>query len=291
MTGQLLLYKYHGLGNDFLIHDASETAVSGDQAQKLLDRNRGIGADGLLNLFRQNSNDNLKMELFNADGSVAEMSGNGLRCFAHCAFLLGFKSTEPFQVETGAGMRRVQIIGNQENKLCVTVDQEMGSVTIQRADGTLKAIVEETLERMALDSWIVDVGNPHLVVFVKNLEIFNDSYLEKVGNYLSTSMQSGVNVEFVVSQGETCQMVVYERGVGITQACGTGSVAIAAASRESERSGDVISVCNPGGELMVSLEGDRASMRGPSSYVAEISVPYESEVLKGTMFGAQFDAY
>ncbi|NNN21135.1 MAG: diaminopimelate epimerase, partial [Acidimicrobiales bacterium] len=241
MSEELLLYKYHGLGNDFLIHDASKRSISGVQAQKLLDRNRGVGGDGLLNLVRTSSNDKLIMELFNADGSVAEMSGNGLRCFAHCAHLLGFRGTEAFQVTTGAGKRQVQVIKNQENELNVTVDEEMGSVLVHGADRAIEAIVEETLTSFVLDSWLVDVGNPHLVVFVKNLEIFNDSYLERIGSRLSTSMQSGVNVEFVVSQGETCEMVVYERGVGITQACGTGSVAIAAASRESERSGDVIS--------------------------------------------------
>jgi len=240
----LTLSKHHGLGNDFLVLlDPDDRHAGLDLASvavALCHRTTGIGADGFIRLAPD-----LRMHLHNADGSRAEMSGNGIRCLAQAIVRSGLADAgAPFEILTDAGVRRVTVVDEQR----FTVDM-----------GTVKVVDLE--ERRAE----VDTGNPHLVLLVADPAA---EPLEALG-----SEHPDRNVEVVrVDDRATVTMRVHERGAGITQACGTGSCAIAAATRAWGLTGDRVTVRNPGGDLDVALEGDIARLTGPAVHIASIEV-------------------
>lgn len=244
----LTLTKHHGLGNDFLVlldtedlHARSDLAA---MAVALCDRNRGIGADGLIRL-----GPDLRMHLHNADGTRAEMSGNGIRCLAQAIIEFGVDGGPELEILTDAGVKRVwTTFAKDARGQRFTVD--MGTVEVTDLE-----------ERRAE----VDTGNPHLVLLVA------DPWTEQLEELGAENPE--VNVEVVrVDDLATVTMRVHERGAGITQACGTGSCAIAAATRAWGLTGDRVVVRNPGGELEVELQGDNAFLTGPATYVGRMEV-------------------
>jgi diaminopimelate epimerase len=243
----LTLTKHHGLGNDFLVlldTDDRYTASHEAMAVALCDRRTGIGADGLIRLGPE-----LRMHLHNADGSRAEMSGNGIRCLAQAILDLGVDGGPELDIVTDAGVRRV----------VPRYDQHDGSQSFTVDMGIAK--VTDLEERRAE----VDTGNPHLVLLVADPAT---EQLEELG-----AENPDVNVEVVrVDNVGTVTMRVHERGAGITQACGTGSCAIAAATRAWGLTGDRIVVHNPGGDLEVELQGDTALLTGPATYIGRMEV-------------------
>ena len=238
----LTLTKHHGLGNDFLVLlDPEDRYAAAHEAMAvaLCDRRTGIGADGLLRLGPE-----LRMHLHNADGSRAEMSGNGIRCLAQAVFAAGLAEGNEVELVTDAGPRLVRSVGDGR----FTVDMGIAKVT-------------DLEERRAE----VDTGNPHLVLLVADPWT---EQLEELG-----AENPDVNVEVVrVDDVGTVTMRVHERGAGITQACGTGSCAIAAATRAWGLTGDRITVRNPGGDLVVELQGDTALLTGPATYIGRVEV-------------------
>jgi diaminopimelate epimerase len=245
----LVLTKHHGLGNDFLVlvdpDDRYADADLAAMAVALCDRRTGIGADGLIRLAP-----GLRMHLCNADGSRAEMSGNGIRCLAQAIVDAGLEDGAEFEILTDAGPKRV-----------VPQPEEGGGLRRFTVDmGPVKVLDLE--DRRAE----VDTGNPHLVLLVDDPAA---EQLEELG-----AENPSVNVEVVrVDDAETVTMRVHERGAGITQACGTGSCAIAAATRAWGLTGDRVTVHNPGGDLVVELVDDHALLTGPAQYVARMEVP------------------
>jgi diaminopimelate epimerase len=246
--------KYEGLGNDFVVIDAAdESLVDAALAARLCDRRRGIGADGvLLALPPRAPGTHARMKVVNADGSVPEMCGNGLRCLAlHLAPKL---HVHELSIETDAGVRRCSVDGAD-----VTVD--MGTVTCSgvrslRVDGG------------SLDVWIANAGNPHAVLFGQR----ERSDVLALGPKIAThpDFPAGTNVEFATVTGRAVDLTVWERGVGLTLACGTGACATVAVACERGMlpRGEAIPVRLPGGVLAVAVdEAGRATMRGPARLV------------------------
>jgi diaminopimelate epimerase len=253
--------KYEGLGNDFVVLDVTDASqVTLDQARALCDRRRGIGADGvLLVLPAKNREADARMRVVNADGSVPEMCGNGLRCVAlHVARRRGLTSGE-LVIETDAGARACAFRGTADE--CVVV-VDMGIVRVLE-----DVTVDACGERVALTR--VDVGNPHAVT----LRGASLEELERLGPVLAKSsvFERGANVEFVRVDGNGLDVLVWERGAGATLACGTGAcAAVAVARAKGILAGDgSIRVRLPGGTLEVGLnrETGRATLEGPARRV------------------------
>lgn len=275
------LTKHHGLGNDFLVllDLAGEHPVAPAGVVALCDRRRGIGADGFIRAVAPGPGDgaDLRMELYNADGSVAEMSGNGLRCLAQAAFAGGVASSPEFVVATGAGRRRVEV---REGPVPgeVLVRAGMGAVEVSPSPEHVEVGAGPGGgRRWEWDGLRIKVGNPHLVLPERGLDSVD---LDLLGPALSAGGDGRPegNVEWACasSPGEI-EMVVWERGAGRTEACGTGSVAVAAAGREwgwvgSDGPSSRVVVHNPGGDLEVELEGDEAFLTGPACLTARIAV-------------------
>ena len=238
----LTLTKHHGLGNDFLVllDLDGRVSVDGALARAVCDRHRGVGADGLLHVTAGSDGADVTMVLLNADGSRAEMSGNGISCLAQAVVMAQLVSPPDVRVATDAGLRTVHLDGGQ-----ATVD--MGAVTV-KPDG---------------EAVFVDVGNPHLVLRDEGQD------LQALG-----TAHADLNVELISAVGgDQLGMRVHERGVGITDSCGTGAVASAAAGREWGLVGDRVVVAQPGGRTEVDLAGATARYTVPVVFVARIEMP------------------
>ncbi len=254
--------KHHGAGNDFLvlIDPGATGSLPAELVQALCDRQFGVGADGVIQIVDGQGAADLGMILQNADGREAEMSGNGMRCLAQAAVLSALVSPPEFTVATAAGVKTVRYTeGHHIHMAEASVD--LGAVVI--GEDQPQKFVDRRVRT-------VDMGNPHLVMFGPDLDVD----VVGIGAHLQDVYPGGINVEFITSGDEpgTLHLRVYERGVGETQACGTGSAAAAAAARSWGLVDDEVEVRNPGGSLHVTLDGDSARLRGPVHRVASVVV-------------------
>jgi diaminopimelate epimerase len=232
--------KMQGLGNDFVLVEGPRQMTS-DEIARVCDRRFGVGADGLLMVTNGSP---VVMDYWNADGSPAEMCGNGLRCVARYAHDRWGAPNE-FLVDTPLGARSVVIEG-------ADVEVEIGPVRIEG---------EETIdgERYVL----VDTGNPHAVRIVEDPATVD---VAAVGAKVAreAGFDAGCNVEFMRSRGDTVEMRVWERGVGETLACGTGMVAAAFVALDGQDGN--ISIVVPGGTGRVRIADGVAWLIGPAEY-------------------------
>lgn len=278
----LVLTKHHGLGNDFLVlidlEDRHRLAPS--TVRHLCDRHRGLGADGLIRVTAGRHGADVAMELHNADGSPAETSGNGLRCLAQAVRDAGACRGPDFVVSTPAGPRPVSVgPGQRPGEVVVRVDMgapEVGPEEFQGVPGGRPADPtgpggQGTDPGGKGRCRRVGMGNPHLVLLGGDPARVD---LAALGPRIEGAHPGGVNVELVaLGPGpDALSIRVWERGVGETQACGTGSVAAAAAVRAWGLVGDHLVVHNPGGPLEVEFVGPTALLTGPSQKVATIQV-------------------
>jgi diaminopimelate epimerase len=268
----LELVKYEAIGNDFLVlFDLDADApFDAELVAALCDRRHGIGADGVLRLGRS-STATIAMSLKNADGSDAETSGNGLRCAALAAVHAGLAPDE-LVIGTVAGPVRAAVELRGEGRADVTV--EMGAAIVRRLGSPLAGY----------EAFEVHAGNPHLVLVAgPSRAALAAIDLEALGRPLEGAVAGGQNVEFIAAGDDTARITlrVWERGAGITEACGSGSVAAAAACHFAGLVGERVTVENPGGDLVVTLAGDdrarpRATLAGPARRVATVRVaPHE----------------
>ena len=279
------LTKHHGLGNDFLVFLTDDPAVIADdgwweRAQQWCDRNLGIGADGLLlGLWGQPKAD-LEMTLYNADGSVAEMSGNGIRCLAQAEAARRGQTKGTLSIDTGGGPRSVSFNpdpGGDRHKTVATVDMGPAGPGPSPDRALEEPVRDESAARQALaldpiESGTYDLGNPHLVLRVEDPERVN---VVAAGQLYERTFDQGMNVHFMApTRGATDEidMVVWERGVGPTGACGTGAAAVARAAYDWGITGDRVTVHMPGGDVVVDV-GDPMVLHGPSVFIASIEVP------------------
>ncbi|HUD68758.1 MAG TPA: diaminopimelate epimerase [Acidimicrobiales bacterium] len=249
------LEKWHGAGNDFLVavRERGPARLDAATAVRWCDRHTGIGADGLLEGFFTDAG--FAMRLHNADGSSAELSGNGLRCLVAAAAARGLVPEGTLDVLTDAGPRRVTIALDPSGaRAWGSVD--MGEVDVK--GGTLEAGV------------IAVVGNPHVVVADDGTPA---SELIARARDLAGPLASGANVEFVTVVGtDHLSIRVVERGAGVTLACGTGSCAVAAVAHGLGLVAARVTVTNPGGDLDVTLRDGAATLAGPAERIAGISL-------------------
>lgn len=265
MAGGRHLVKYEGAGNDFLVvvDAAGNRPLDASEVRVLCDRRRGLGSDGVLRLFPGAGGAALSMELRNADGSRAEMSGNGVRCLVHAAVDAELVAAGEVTVATDAGHRSVRISLDREPGVAVA-EVVMGRPRLVPPPVSLPFDVPARRVR-----W-VDMGNPHVVVVVDEID---PGLVARWGAAAEAAVPGGTNVEVVrVLDRHQVVMAVWERGVGTTLACGTGSCAVAAACWDCGLAGDPLVVQNPGGPLTVSREAESVVLRGPSRRVASVVV-------------------
>ena len=248
------LQKWNGAGNDFLVDVAPpfDLAVwTSERAVAVCDRHHGLGADGLL--LAALDGDVVTMTLMNADGSIAEMSGNGIRCLVAAVRRATHATWRELSVITLAGPR--------------TVTLEMTSDTTGHGTGLMGTVTFLDAPEGSLGA--ADVGNPHVVILDDDSWTMADR--ERVAHAMQAAMPAGANVEFVTIQHPARVAIkVYERGVGWTQACGTGSVATVAVLHSLGLTGPRAAVENPGGELIVSLDGSQATLGGPVTFEGDM---------------------
>lgn len=265
--------KYHGLGNDFVFVDASqETWTDVSRAARILcDRRHGVGADGLV-LLRPQA-DGVHMRIINSDGTEAEMCGNASRCVPLFAREKGWMSGDTLTLQTLAG----PIVTRVQDWAHGLVSVNMGRPRLLRGQILVAGPAEEQAINLTLSAagqnWTgtaVSMGNPHFVIFVPDVAQVN---LPHVGPLLEThpAFPKKINVEFVqVLDRSTLRMRVWERGAGITQACGTGACATAVAAQLTGRSDAEVQVVLDGGTLQIAWQpGQEVCMTGPAAKVFE----------------------
>jgi diaminopimelate epimerase len=253
-------FKYEGLGNDFVVVDADdEGTVTPERAVALCDRRFGIGADGVLLVLPSRKPEcAVRMRVMNADGSIPEMCGNGVRCVAvHVARAQGLREGT-VRVDTDAGISPCAV-EDAHGEGIVTVDMGVIRLFGDRA-------IDIGGKRVVVS--VADAGNPHAVLFGS----FARSDVDHLGPRLAThpDFPRGTNVEFSHIAGDGIDLIVWERGVGITLACGTGACATAAVAvaKGFVEKGRPIAVRLPGGRLDITLDdAGHAIMRGPARFV------------------------
>ena len=256
------LTKMQGLGNDYLYH-YGEVENPAELSIKWADRHFGIGSDGLI-LIQDSEVADFKMRIFTADGSEAMMCGNGIRCVGKFVYDKGYTTKTTLTIETLSGIRTLQLDVQEGLVQQATVD--MGDVKVEQ-EITLSVLEQE------VRCVPVSVGNPHCIVFCEDAD---EAPLTTIGAALERHEQfpQGVNVEFVqILDRHHIRMRVWERGSGITMACGTGACASAAAAVKAGFCDSPLVVKLDGGDLNIEILSDSsARMTGPAVIVAECDV-------------------
>lgn len=267
--------KYHGLGNDFILIDnrsSSTPVITPEQAIKLCDRHFGIGADGVIFALPGENDTDYTMRIFNSDGSEPEMCGNGIRCFAgFVADLEGeSRNKDKYQIHTLAGVITPQLMPDGQVKVDMGLPRLLAGeipTTLANAD---EKVINHTLE-VAGKSWdvtCVSTGNPHCITFVEDVAAIP---LEAIGPEFEHHpvFPQRINTEFVeVVRRDYVKMRVWERGAGITLACGTGACATLVAGVLTGKCDRTATVELPGGPLLIEWADDqRLYMTGPAQKV------------------------
>ena len=260
--------KWHRLGNDFILTELSKSSsfdIRG-AVERLCDRHFGVGADGVVTI-RHLSGNAFEMRIYNADGTEPEMCGNATRCVGLYIKRRMLARGDEFELRTKGGIVRPKVLENG------TVRVDMGEPRLLRGEIPVAGNPAEQAREVKLradgrdfTAFCVSMGNPHAVIFVPDIEAVE---LEKWGPVLECDPQfpKKINVEFVeVRSPGMVRMRVWERGCGITMACGTGSCATAVAGHLSGRTGSCVTVLLDGGELLVehSAADNHVYMTGPA---------------------------
>jgi len=267
--------KYHGLGNDYIIINDIKWNIPENKKSKLAitlcETHFSVGADGLIFVGSSKQAD-IKMRIFNNDGTEAEMCGNGIRCFSKYVYERKIVEKEVIRIETLKGIMVATL--NIIQEVVVSVQIDMGSPILNCeeipviSEGLLNKCVNEPiviLDRI-FNFTAVSMGNPHAVIFIKDQ--LNDDELNMYGSTIESHRKfpSKVNVEFVkVISDEESILRVFERGVGRTNACGTGACAsvVAGTIIGLFKKNTPITVHNDGGDLKITYTGKKVLMDGP----------------------------
>jgi len=269
--------KFHSLGNDFLIIDQDEVASIShidDFAQKICERHTGVGADGLLLIsVRDKEKGVVNFRIFNADGTEAEVSGNGLRCAA--AFLYSQQKVDPTRILflTTAGNRECELIEKKENQFTIKIEMGLPRLTskdIPFDDGSFhEKIIDYPLmiNRKVYPITVVSLGNPHCSVFVERFPARIEWH--QIGREIESHpfFPNRTNIEFVrVLNREEIEVLFWERGVGETLSSGSGASAAAVASILKNLTHRKVKVRTSMGVLTVEWEKDKVYQTGPAEF-------------------------
>ncbi|OFW55941.1 MAG: diaminopimelate epimerase [Actinobacteria bacterium RBG_19FT_COMBO_54_7] len=244
-------YKYHGTGNDFIILDCRGRVpfLSPREIEELCRRHTGIGADGIIFASDSSTGAEAEMRLFNADGSEAEMSGNGIRCLAKYLFEREGISKEEMLIDTRAGAKAIKLEVAEGRVSNIEVDMGIPDFTGNAGETSILLDSGEELRAICLS-----MGNPHCVIFVNDV---GAAEVERLGPLVETHsfFPARTNVEFAqVASRERLLLRVWERGVGETDACGTGSCAAFAAAINRGLAGKMMVIGLKGGELKIKVD-------------------------------------
>ena len=257
----VVFVKGHGTENDFVLLPDRDNRIelTAERTRQLCDRRAGIGGDGAIRIGTDDTG-RFVMDYRNADGSLAEMCGNGARVFARFLFVSGWAPTEPLDFVTRGGLRTASPASGDRIAI------GMGPATVGGTSATLVQRLTGGPAELVGD--VVDVGNPHLVVLTDEpVDAFD---LVTAPTRDDADFPTGVNIEFVNRTGERAvRMRVHERGVGETRSCGTGTVAVAAALLRADgaNSGRVV-VDVPGGRVEVDVDPAGCTLTGPAVLVS-----------------------
>ncbi len=263
------LTKHQGLGNDFLVLLESQNptiVVDASDAIRWCDRHRGIGADGLIWVRTAHQDDiDADMVLFNSDGSLAEISGNGIRCLGQALLRSRGHRDGTLQIHTAAGVRELVSVPTSrpnEDQLSVSMG-EIEPIEVD-IDAVRSAAAPVSVDKIGAAS----VGNPHIVIATKSIDAID---LDKIGPAVESIFRDGMNVHLIEASGPSTLLARHwERGAGITLACGSGAtVAATLASAWGLVSGPV-KVSMPGGVAVVDVE--TGILTGPSEFIANCEV-------------------
>jgi diaminopimelate epimerase len=267
-------WKMHGLGNDYIVIDNRNEKIgdteAAELARRLCERRFSVGADGLL-LVSNSSVADVKMRIFNADGSEAEMCGNGIRCFAKYCYENNIVKKNELTVETLVGVKRTWLTVEDNTVTSIMVD--MGVPTLERSKipmlgrGTcINENLQVDVEQYKITC--LSVGNPHCIIFIDKVDDFP---VERVGPKIENHnlFPKRINVEFaqVLSRSEL-KVRVWERGCGETLACGTGACAAVVAGNLLQKTGNKVRVHLLGGDLEVEYT-EHLFLNGPAKKVFE----------------------
>ncbi len=278
---QICFSKYHGLGNDFIILCRAETKdISfSSLAKKLCQRHIGIGSDGLI--VATLTEKPPSMQFFNPDGSEAEMCGNGLRCFIHYLYNKNLvQKKENILVKTKSNNIAGFIIGGDSNCLQVKVNMGKPNFELENLPFTEKRgnIIKYPLQ---IDNEthlinLISTGPPHAVIFLNSLDNVNPRHLgPKIENHSLFPQRINVNFARITNQ-ETVELITWERGAGLTAACGTGACATVAAAMREGLMKSPAKVKMTGGELIIHWDGENnIYLEGPSQFVFSGQFPYK----------------
>ena len=268
--------KYHGLGNDFILIDnrsSSEPVVTPEQAMKLCDRHFGIGADGVIFALPGENGTDYTMRIFNCDGSEPEMCGNGIRCLA--GFLADLegesRNKDSYRIHTLGGVMTPQLLSNGEVKVDMGLPRLLASEIPTNLAPAQEKVISQSLE-VAGQTWevtCVNMGNPHCITFVEDVAAIE---LESIGPKFEHHpvFPQRINTEFIqVVRRDYLKMRVWERGAGITLACGTGACASLVAGVLTGKCDRTAIVELPGGPLQIEWSeiDQRVYMTGPAERV------------------------
>lgn len=288
----ILFTKVHGNGNDFVLVNAldNEDGTCSDidpgklseLARDICNRHTGVGADGMVlilpSLPNSSERADVRMRIFNSDGSEAQMCGNAIRCVARYLYERGLVCERKIRVDTLAGIMVPEIVsgGKTAGNKTVMVRVDMGEPRLERSEipmsGAAGKVVDEKLEVNGKEYRVtaVSMGNPHCVIFVDDVDKFP---LVSVGSAIERhpSFPERTNVEFVqVLNWEEVRMRVWERGAGETLACGTGACAATVAGVLNNHTGRTVTVHLKGGDLTIEWgDNNHVYMTGPAEEVFE----------------------
>ena len=269
--------KMHGIGNDYVYVDGFAESVADPAALApiIADRHFGVGGDGLIMILPSKKAD-VRMRMFNADGSEAEMCGNGVRCVAKYAYDHGLAKKNPLTVETGRGVLSLKLHMDWNVVQSVTVNMSQPILALPEipvdADRVTRTDKEHEfrliVDGQPIDAVFVSMGNPHAVIFVDDVTAIP---LTTLGPQVEhhPAFPRRINAHWVqVHSRDEVTMRTWERGSGITQACGTGACAVAVAAVQTNRCNRKILAHLPGGDLTLEwvASGD-VLMTGPATEV------------------------
>jgi diaminopimelate epimerase len=273
--------KYHALGNDYLVVDPQMSSLAlplegmRTLCERLCDRHRGIGADGVVMGPVFDASGQMSMRIFNPDGSEAEKSGNGIRIFARYAFEAGYVTGPTFALATRGGMVAVRLLDER----AALIEVDMGSPSFRSGDipmtGPEREVVNEPLSVAGHDLRVtcVSMGNPHCVIFGEDV---TSALAQRLGPLVERApcfpQRTNVQLARVVDE-RTVAIEIWERGAGYTLASGSSSCAAASAARRLGLVEGQVTVCMPGGTLAVEFAPDgHALLTGSVMGVARGSV-------------------
>lgn len=265
--------KMHGLGNDFIVFENFNDNKMDfkDLAKKVCDRHFGVGADGIL-LVEESDKADIRMEIINSDGSIAEMCGNGIRCFCKYVYDRGIVKKEVMEVETLAGVLRayLRIEGSEVKEIKINMGRPIFEKSMIPFTGEMDNIYYTIeIDGKEYRASTILMGVPHTVIYVNTIDLDEvvrvGRKIEKLNIY---PLKTNVNFVEVVNK-DKIRIRTWERGAGLTLACGTGTCASVVTSSINNMTGRIVTAELTGGNMFIEYDGENVYMEGPAKFICE----------------------